>query len=149
VELDDVVTVDTPPDTLERLPGQDPNFPRGSINTDPKHRLLESDSAAMDGSRISAVVAFLNQYNLKETLTDGYAVLDLRGVWATAPYLHNGSVPTLEALLQPAALRPKTFQTAGATFDTTQPGDSNQGHEFGTTLSDSDKAALLAYLRSL
>ncbi len=41
----------------------------------------------------------------------------LNGIWATAPYLHNGSVPNLDALLQPAAKRPASFSIGVRTFD--------------------------------
>jgi hypothetical protein len=90
----------------------------------------------------------------------------LHGIWAAAPYLHNGSVPTLAELLKPSAERVTSFKV-GRNYDieniglaTTQPlgstdfentglGNSNAGHEFGTTLSASDKEALLEYLKSL
>ena len=94
----------------------------------------------------------------------------LYGIWATAPYLHNGSVPSLADLLKPAAQRPATF-AVGPNYDTTrvglagqQPGayvrtttgcdargsgNSRCGHEFGTTLTDAEKAALLEYLKVL
>jgi hypothetical protein len=91
--------------------------------------------------------------------TWGYANMPLDGIWLRAPYLHNGSVPTLRDLLEPSAARPTTFirgndvyepQRVGffadlpaATpsapaladgprlllFDTRQPGNSNAGHE--------------------
>ncbi len=106
----------------------------------------------------------------------GYQAKPVAGMWAMAPFLHNGSVPTIADLLSPAAQRPTTFAVghsgydtarlglltypsldatataAGATFlyDTSQPGNSNVGHEgaqFGTTLSADDKAALLEYLK--
>ena len=95
----------------------------------------------------------------------------LQGIWAAAPYLHNGSVPTLADLLKPASARPASFmpgplydtknvgmalkQTAfDFTIETTDcsdlmSGNSRCGHEFGTDLSDADKAALLEYLKSL
>ena len=41
--------------------------------------------------------------------TDGYASMPLDGIWLRAPYLHNGSVPTVRDLLEPAANRPKVF----------------------------------------
>jgi len=83
----------------------------------------------------------------------------LNGIWATAPYLHNGSVPNLYSLLLPAAPMPgdpagtkyrpakftigsrefdpvnvgfKTDGYAGFQFLTTQLGNSNAGHEYGT-----------------
>jgi hypothetical protein len=41
--------------------------------------------------------------------TDGYANMPLDGIWLRAPYLHNGSVPTIRDLLEPAEKRPKVF----------------------------------------
>jgi len=75
----------------------------------------------------------------------------LIGLAATAPYLHDGSVPTLRALLDPPARRPVTFPlgAAGFVFDTRLPGNGNQGHDFGTALTDAEKADLVAFLRSL
>ena len=43
-----------------------------------------------------------------------YRARPLNGAWATAPYLHNGSVPSLYWLLHPAAERPKKFCMGGA-----------------------------------
>ena len=72
---------------------------------------------------------------------------------ASAPYLHNGSVPTLEALLQPSDERPTSFvlgQGQGAfTFDTRLPGNRNLGHEFGTHWTAQEKHDLLQFLKSL
>lgn len=42
-----------------------------------------------------------------------YRARPLNGVWATAPYLHNGSVPSLYWMLSPAAERPKSFCMGG------------------------------------
>jgi hypothetical protein len=89
----------------------------------------------------------------------------LHGVWATAPFLHNGSVPTLYDLLQPASQRPVRFGVGGREydpvklglaavpsprqwFDTRAPGNHNGGHEFGTNLTPPEKAALLEYLKT-
>jgi hypothetical protein len=70
---------------------------------------------------------------------------------ASAPYLHNGSVPTLRALLEPPARRPISFPlgAAGFVLDTRVTGNGNQGHEFGTALSAADKQDLLAFLETL
>jgi hypothetical protein len=78
-------------------------------------------------------------------------VAPLVGVFATAPYLHNGSVPTLRALLEPEARRPVTFPlgTAGFVLDTRLGGNHNGGHPFGTALTPREKDDLVAYLRSL
>jgi len=99
--------------------------------------------------------------------TGQYLARPLTGVWATPPYLHNGSVPTLWDLLHPSD-RPAKFivgnreydpaklgyATAGSgwTFDTTQPGNSNIGHasdRFGAKLDKDQKAALLEYLKTI
>jgi hypothetical protein len=94
--------------------------------------------------------------------TDGYANMPLDGIWARAPYLHNGSVPTLMSLLSPAETRPKTFFLGcdeidlinvgyscidGFEFDTTLIGNSNLGHEYGTDLAPDDRLALVEYLK--
>jgi hypothetical protein len=78
-------------------------------------------------------------------------VAPLVGVFATAPYLHNGSVPTLRSLLEPAARRPATFPLgrAGFVLDAHIAGNRNVGHEFGTGLSPQEKDDLVAFLRSL
>jgi mono/diheme cytochrome c family protein len=102
--------------------------------------------------------------------TNGYVSPPLDGVWLRAPYLHNGSVPTLVDLLTPPAQRPILFwrgydvydqekvgfvsngaeaETAGFRYDTSIPGNGNGGHEYGTTLSDADKKALIEYLKTL
>src|SRR3546814_2561223 len=49
--------------------------------------------------------------------TFGYANMPLDGLWLRAPYLHNGSVPTLRDLLKPAAARPKAFWRGDDVYD--------------------------------
>jgi hypothetical protein len=95
----------------------------------------------------------------------------LQGIWAAAPYLHNGSVPTLAELLKPAAERVSSFKIGpaydliniGLAVDQTKfdyalqttdcsdrdSGNSRCGHEFGTQLSPDEKKALLEYLKIL
>lgn len=101
--------------------------------------------------------------------TDGYANSPLDGIWLRAPYLHNGSVPNLRELLEPAEKRSKVFWTGydvydfenvgfvtrgpgaeaeGWRYDTTLPANGNQGHEYGTSLSPEEKDALLEYLKT-
>ena len=100
--------------------------------------------------------------------TDGYANMPLDGLWLRAPYLHNGSVPTLRALLSPAE-RPAEFYRAydvydwagvgfvsngpdaereGVKFNTRDRGNSNAGHVYGATLDPQAKTALLEYLKT-
>ncbi len=157
IALDGVVTYDKTPGDVEQLPGVVPAFPRGSIRTDILHRALIDDSVGPDAGASDAgadtgymdLNNFIVDHKLNEKYSDGYRDNDLRGLWATAPYLHNGSVPTLDDLLNPAAQRPATWMRGGFLVDTTVLGNGNGGHEFGTTLSTSDKAALVAYLKSL
>jgi len=75
----------------------------------------------------------------------------LTALYATAPYLHNGSVPSLHALLQPAKRRPVTFTVGanGFVLDTRVPGNGNGGHAFGTHLPRAQREDLLAFLASL
>jgi len=110
--------------------------------------------------------------------TDGYQANPLVGVWATAPYLHNGSVPDLASLLD-SSTRPEVWKRTGAdaadydaktvgwryegvdaptdrssvearrVIDTTQPGMSNAGHTYGDGLRDTERAALLQFLATL
>ncbi len=95
----------------------------------------------------------------------------LQGIWAAAPYLHNGSVRSLAELLTPPAQRASAFKV-GPEYDpdaiglaktqtqfnfeiqTTDCSDRNSGnsrcgHVFGTALPDVDKKALLEYLKTL
>ena len=101
----------------------------------------------------------------------GYIAPPLDGVWITAPYLHNGSVPDLETLLN-SKKRPKYWQRnfttpsynyeipgynyevkneAGSNevYNTTLKGFSNAGHYFGDKLSDKERRALIEYLKTL
>ena len=101
---------------------------------------------------------------------DTYLAAPLNGLWLRAPYLHNGSVPTLWHLLRPEK-RPATFYRGYDVYDpaqvgwlhtvpregpvkfflydTSKPGNSNRGHAYGSTLSEPDKDALLEYLKTL
>lgn len=66
-----------------------------------------------------------------------YKGRSLNGIWATAPYLHNGSVPTLYDLLLPAADRPKSFMVGAREFDPDKVGFKSAGYngtEFKTAL---------------
>jgi hypothetical protein len=97
----------------------------------------------------------------------GYEARPLNGIWATAPYLHNGSVPTLDQLLLPQAKRMEKFNVGtleydpiyvgyqtdasygGKVFDTTLPGNRNTGHNYGVNLSEAQRKDLLEYLKTL
>jgi mono/diheme cytochrome c family protein len=107
-----------------------------------------------------------------------YRARPLNGIWATAPYLHNASVPNLYALLSPLAERPRVFWLGnrdydpktvgynstdpvegGFQLDTSRSGNSNKGHEFdtgpigngiiGRRLAPEERLALIEYLKTL
>ncbi|HLJ01058.1 MAG TPA: di-heme-cytochrome C peroxidase [Bradyrhizobium sp.] len=61
-----------------------------------------------------------------------YRARSLNGIWATAPYLHNGSVPTLWDVLLPADQRPKLFKVGTRDFDPNKVGFKNEGMDFNT-----------------
>jgi hypothetical protein len=141
--------------------------PAEEIGTD-RHRLDSWTSGAA-----GAYNAYGNSHSWKFSTfrkTAGYTAVPLDGIWLTAPYLHNGSVPTLADLLEPAAGRPKKFwrgydvydaarlgfvaqgpeaERVGTPLDVTMPGNGNAGHAYGTELSPSQKRALLEYLKTL
>jgi hypothetical protein len=101
---------------------------------------------------------------------EGYQSPPLDGIWMRAPYLHNGSVPTLRDLLKPPSERPKIFfrgydvydpinvgfvaegfdiKRYGWKLDTAERGNGTQGHNYGTTLAPTEKNALIEYLKTL
>ncbi len=104
-----------------------------------------------------------------------YRAKTLKGIWATAPYLHNGSVPTIFDLLQTEERRPKTFPlgtkeydpaklgyvTGGPryltppgmtpfTYDTKFIGNWNTGHEwwFYADLNDDARLDIIEFLKT-
>ncbi|GGK33917.1 di-heme-cytochrome C peroxidase [Salinarimonas ramus] len=124
-------------------------------------------------SQLSAMAAAAPETAPANQPTSGcaYESRVLHGIWAAAPYLHNGSVQSLEELLKPASERKASF-ALGPTYDieavgladtqtrfgytlvTTgcddlSSGNSRCGHEYGTDLSDTEKGALLEYLKTL
>ncbi|MDH4063694.1 MAG: cytochrome c, partial [Acidobacteriota bacterium] len=141
-------------------------IPLDEIGTD-RHRL---DMWTADAA--SAYNAYGDGYAWKFAgfqKTAGYTATPLDGIWLTAPYLHNGSVPTLADLLEPPDRRPTRFwrgydvydatkvgfitqgpeaHRAGTLLDVSLPGNGNGGHVYGTDLPPDDKRALLEYLKT-
>lgn len=109
----------------------------------------------------------------------GYMPPPLDGIWATAPYLHNGSVPTVELVLNSRA-RPRRWRRVDLdsrhldetalgwpwtevgtpqddlpeaerpfVYDTTHWSQSNAGHPFGDHLTDAERRAVIEYLKTL
>jgi Cytochrome c len=102
---------------------------------------------------------------------NGYIAPPLDGIWVTAPYFHNGSVPTLDAVLN-SKIRPRYWQRnfdnlqydyvkngwvystedgpKGTTvYNTDLPGYGNYGHYFGDKLTDKERKAVIEYLKTL
>ena len=137
-------------------------IPISWLGTD-RHRLDSWTTQARDGFN------GLDDYDwhyIHFRKTSGYVAQLLDGAWARAPYLHNGSVPTLADLLRLPKDRPTRFNVGydvydkqrvgfvsqgpeGRPFDTALPGNSNAGHLYGTSLPEDDKRALLEYLKTL
>ncbi len=143
-------------------------MPIDAIGTDPAR--LDSYTAEFAALQGTLFEGYGDHQFTEFRKTDGYANLPLDNLWLRAPYLHNGSVPTLAALLDPAVQRPIAFvrgldildieqggfiapacnpgepSETGICFDTRQPGNGNGGHEYGTDFTDAEKAALIAYM---
>ncbi len=144
--------------------------PIDEIGTD-RERFDTWSQAHADATNARAEeIGVKRKYMVKDV---GYASQPLDGIWLRAPYLHNGSVPSLRALLMPPAQRPTTFwrgcdiyDPAGVGFRSTAPdddcpeqrlyrfdtglrGEGNGGHLYGTELPDEEKNALVEYLKTL
>ena len=151
-------------------------------------RIVPIDEIGTDPVRLTALTpdnrkgygeSWFAHYGEQETITHpvGYQAPPLNGVWASAPYFHNGSVPTLRDVLFPAdrpdfwrrSSRPFDRENVGLSvdrlssmprkllskrarrhyFDTTRFGKSNGGHEYPEALTDAEKRAVLEYLKTL
>jgi len=143
--------------------------PLQGIDTDPERMGTWNKDNARAANRIVSEFGIRRKGLVEEDLV-GYNIPFLDGLWLRAPYLHNGSVPSLRDLLSPPEARPKKFwrgydvydpvnvgfvatgeaaQRVGSPFDTTLRSNGNGGHVFGTTLPDMQKEALLEYLKTL
>ena len=144
--------------------------PIEQIATD-RHR-LDSYSVALCANQNLLYTAYPPDRFSHFRKTFGYANQPLDGLWLRAPYLHNGSVPTLRDLLNPTSERPAVFYRgydvydpknvgfiasvkeedgqAYFKYDTALPGNGNFGHEgreYGTSLPADEKDALVEYLK--
>ncbi|HEY2348881.1 MAG TPA: hypothetical protein VGH64_07685 [Puia sp.] len=102
---------------------------------------------------------------------NGYIAPPLDGIWITAPYLHNGSVPDLETLLN-SKERPRYWSRdfdnqeydydklgwkyiahdkpqGTSVYNTDLPGYGNYGHPYGDKLSMKERKAVIEYLKTL
>lgn len=153
------------------------------------NRVVPIDVVGTDSLRLTALTREFREYFNKtwfagasshaEETTTGYVAPPLDGVWASAPYFHNGSVPTIYGVLTKEA-RPKYFRRVGGAkeydskdvglkfealsaaadkslpgearrrvVDTTLPGLGNGGHSFGFALSEKEKRQVIEYLKTL
>ena len=146
---------------------------------DVAHEYSERTQATLQGGHdaISEQLLAPLQLLYKPSRADGalvYKARPLNGIWATAPYLHNGSVPNLAQLLLPAKDRVPRFYVGSREFDPVTvgfksdqrfdgafefrvkddaglpiPGNSNSGHEYCNDLTDTERNQLLEYLKTL
>ncbi|HSS65512.1 MAG TPA: hypothetical protein VLS27_13840 [Gammaproteobacteria bacterium] len=158
--------------------GPDPSYPNlivalEEVGTDPElalsatreeDRFIEWFNKSFYGRRARAAPA------------PGYYAPPLDGIWATAPYLHNGSVPTIESLLDSSRRPEKWARSFDSTdydekalgwryteptvepqdpeerrriYDTSRHGYSNRGHSYGDGLTPDERKAVLEYLKTL
>ena len=142
--------------------------PIAEINTDP--RRLNSYTYAFAANQYTLYPDSKYRF-VHFRKTNGYANQPLDGIWARAPYLHNGSVPTLRDLLEQPEKRPAEFyrgydlydrkkvgfvsnvaEADGRRFfiyDVRTPGNGNGGHLYGTKLTAEQKESLVEYMKTL
>lgn len=142
--------------------------PLAEIGTDSGRIDSWNKEAAIEANKVVTDMG-IQRKGLVEATPTGYVAQFLDGIWLRAPYLHNGSVPTLRDLLTPPAQRPAVFwrgydvydpikvgfvaegaapQQDQRRFDTHLRGNSNKGHDFGTGLPEADKEALIEHLKT-
>jgi hypothetical protein len=148
------------------------HFPGENLDTMLDPRLLAK-------AKIDALVelkAFIdaklsNMFSPPPTVGDAaYESRVLDGVWAVAPYLHNGSAPNLWELMKPAKDRKSSFMVGSRIFDpknvgyavdespfktgafmadpANANGNGNGGHEFGASLTDDERWAIIEYMKT-
>jgi hypothetical protein len=168
--------------TLQLAPYLEPPFkdkpiiPTGYLYVNLQERIL---ATALDKLKLTEAQAVeihgYRAFPLEPPPRDVYKAAPRDGVWATPPFMHNGSVPNLYEILLPAAERTKKFYvgrefdpvkvgldttaTSGFLFDTSERGNSNAGHSFedgptgngviGPRLTDEQRWALVEYLKSI
>jgi len=146
-------------------------IPLAELRTDP-HR-VRAYTADLAEQQNTLGVGESKFTHFEKAGDEGYAAAPLDGIWLRAPYLHNGSVPSLRDLFEPASRRPRNFYRGSDLYDrervgfvyrqprvqgrrlflyqTSEPGNSNRGHEgreYGTLLSPELKDALVEYLKT-
>ncbi len=151
-------------------------LPLAEIGTDPDRMHSWAKVAAVEANRRVKEMG-IERPPMVERDPFGYVSPPLDGLWLRAPYLHNGSVPTLRDLLNAPDQRPVTFHRGYDVFDpvnvgfkepplrqigpqgewrqtlfrfdTRERGNGNGGHLYGTQLADPEKEQLLEFLKTL
>jgi len=146
-------------------------------------KVIGTDPARAQGLSDKLVAHYnatwLGEDHPADTTMTGYQAPPLDGIWATAPYLHNGSVPTVYNLLK-SSTRPNRFKRPPSTdfshydkerlgwtfepvedskkldenerrflFDSSRFGLGNGGHTFGDSLSETERLDVIEYLKTL
>lgn len=143
--------------------------PAEEVGTDKERLKTWSKKAAIESNKVVRNFG-IERRGLVENEPSGYIAAFLDGIWLRAPYLHNGSVPSIRDLLKPVAERPRVFfrgydvldpvnvgfvsegeeaERVGTRYDVSERASGNQGHEYGTKLSAKEKDALIEYLKTL
>jgi mono/diheme cytochrome c family protein len=151
------------------------------------NKVVAVDEVGTDGRRFQAIYKDRREAANKNWLqyfgehpvdveSKGYLAQPLDGIWASAPYFHNGSVPTLWHVMNPSE-RPKIWKRSEdgydqarvgldvevldavpetpntrqrrMYYDTTHVGNSAAGHTFPDALADDEKSAVIEYLKTL
>jgi mono/diheme cytochrome c family protein len=160
----------------------------GGPNGSYPEKLIPIDEIGTDRVRLDALSpthrdsygqSWFADFGRKSNISDpgGYVAPPLDGLWASSPYFHNGSVPTLWHVLHPAE-RPVVWKRSATEFDSTRVGwttdaydalpaevtdgwqkreyfdtrafgKSAAGHSFPEALSEDEKRAVLEYLKTL
>ena len=142
-------------------------YPVSEIGTDPHRAEMFTQKLADDFNKFLAELEAEGYQPPKEygvRSTGKYWAATLNGVWARSPYLHNGSVRTMQELFTSPDLRAKSFHRGSRVyddhalgytdegaylFDTTGSGNANTGHDYGTKLTQPEKGDLIEYLKTL
>lgn len=154
--------------------GEVETYPNKLINLD----VIKTDRLYADYINQSGIVEWYNKSWFATSSpkswfepSEGYVAPPLDGIWASAPYFHNGSVPTVYEVLN-SSIRPDRWTRSGEakpedydwehlgwrydpepkskkwTFDTSVPGYSNVGHYFGDKLTEDERWAVVEYLKT-
>jgi hypothetical protein len=142
-------------------------YPVAEVGTDPARASMFTQKVADGFNKFLADLESEGYEPPKEfgvRSTGKYWAATLNGVWARSPYLHNGSVRTMQELLTSPAQRARSFHRGSRSYDskqmgytdegvyvldTSMTGNANTGHDYGTNLSAAEKNELMEFLKTL